>query len=386
MWAACTALTFVLGRLGAQDTPATPWGGAAPTWSEHMLFWDGGWYWRILSEGYPSVLPVGSDGVVAQNAWAFMPLQPYLARALMTLGPSFAVAACLVSVTSSATAAVLADRWLAPHVGRRASLWAVALAWCGPCALVLQSPYAESLGLALTTGVLLLAARRRFLAAIPLVALVAVARPVGLPLAAALGLWWLWETVRSRPSLARACDRLLDETPSMSAPQRLRLAVLTASALAATAVWPLVAGWVTGRPDAYTATETAWRGGSLAPFVPWLDRSGWWVGAHLGPVLLVAVLALTWMGLASRPLRALGPSAWFWCLGYVLYLLVFFDPTTSLLRLLMPLLPVAWAVAATARSLSPRATRALLVGAVAWQAVWIAWVWDLGSVTIQWVP
>ena len=70
----------------------------------------------------------------------------------------------------------------------------------------------------------------------------------------------------------------------------------------------------------------------------------------------------------------------------MLYLLVFFDPTTSLLRLLMPLLPVAWAMAATARSLSPRATRALLVGAVAWQAVWIAWVWDLGSVTIQWVP
>ena len=67
VWAACTLLTLVLARLGAQDTPATPWGGSAPSWLEHMAFWDAGWYERILTEGYPSVLPASADGVVQQN-------------------------------------------------------------------------------------------------------------------------------------------------------------------------------------------------------------------------------------------------------------------------------------------------------------------------------
>ena len=55
-------------------------------------------------------------------------------------------------------------------------------------------------------------------------------------------------------------------------------------ASACTLAWPVLAWLSTGRGDAYTATETAWRDGSLTPFAPWLARSGWWVGPHLGPV------------------------------------------------------------------------------------------------------
>ena len=385
VWAACTLLTLVLARLGAQDTPATPWGGSAPSWLEHMAFWDAGWYERILTEGYPSVLPASADGVVQQNTWAFMPLLPLLATASSSMtGLSFYASAALVSLTASAAAALGLDRWLAPRAGARQSLWAVALVWSSPCALVLQTPYAEALGLALTAAALGLAHRRRFLIAAPIAALACLSRPIGVPLAAALGLWWAWETACARGLVPDAVRALLPGARPLTARRRLGLLGLTAWTGAAALVWPAAAWAVTGRADAYTATETAWRGEHLAPFQPWLTRSGWWVGEHLGPALLAAVLALAALGLASRALRSLGPAAWFWCAGYVIYLLAFFDPTTSVFRLLLPLAPAAWALPALVRGRRGRA--ALLLGGVVGQLVWISWVWDLGSVAIRWVP
>ena len=260
----------------------------------------------------------------------------------------------------------------------------MALVWSSPCALVLQTPYAEALGLALTAAALGLAHRRRFLIAAPIAALACLSRPIGVPLAAALGLWWAWETACARGLVPDAVRALLPGARPLTARQRLGLLGLTAWTGAAALVWPAAAWAVTGRADAYTATETAWRGEHLAPFQPWLTRSGWWVGEHLGPVLLAAVLALTALGLTSRALRSLGPAAWFWCAGYVIYLLAFFDPTTSVFRLLLPLAPAAWALPALVRGRRGRA--ALLLGGVVGQLVWISWVWDLGSVAIRWVP
>ena len=389
MWSVCTTLTLVLARLGAQDTPATPWAGARPSWSEHLSFWDAGWYARIESEGYPAELPVDSTGRVTQSTWAFMPVLPALAGLLSWTGASFYVRAALVSCVSSAVAAVLTDRWLAPRSGASASLWAVALVWSSPCALVLQGAYAEPLALALVSAVLAAADRRRFLLAVPLVPLAALSRPVGLPLAACLGLWWLTDLLRSRDLLPTALRAPLASAlgKGLSRRQRLHLLGLTAVALASALAWPALAWAVTGRMDAYTATETAWRGSHLLPFTPWAVRSGWWVGDHLGPVLLLGVLALAGAALCSRSLRALGAAAWTWCVAYVLYLLVFFDPTTSLLRLLLPLTPVGWALAAALlRHHGRRGPALVLVGCVIGQALWISWVWDLSSVSIQWVP
>ncbi len=408
IWAGATLLTFALGRLGAQDTPVTYWGQAAPSWSTHVSFWDSGWYERILQEGYPTELPTDEAGNVSQNAWAFMPLLPVLAGLLTWTGLSFTLAATAVSLVSSATAAVLADRWLAPRVGPGTSLWAVALAWSGPCALVLQTPYAESLTLALTVGTLLAVSRRRFLAAAPLAALAAVSRPVGLPLAAGLGLWWLWETALAHgwrwapartgplspevaqgpvlgrlPGLAGGRPEHEETSRPLTSGERFRLLALTVWSGACALAWPTLAWAVTGRMDAYTATETAWRGTHLAPFVPWVTRAGWWVGDHLGWALLLAVLALGALVLSSRFLRALGPEAWTWCLGYTLYLLAFFDPTTSLFRLLLPLVPLAWALASAC---TVRGRVALACACLAGQALWISWVWDYSSVLVQWVP
>lgn len=412
VWAAATLLTWLLARLGAADTPLTPWAPASPSWTQHVSFWDSGWYARVWREGYPSVLPVDESGRVAQNAWAFMPGLPLvagmLARVAGALGlggaagagdavdaaaaagaavpdATFYACAALVSLLASAAAALLADRWLAPRVGSRASLWAVGLAWSAPCALVMQVAYAEALALALTLAALLLVERRRFLAAAPLLACAALTRPVGAPLTAALALWWLVTT----PPLASVRERLTVRAPgswSLSRRESSGLAALTVWAAACTFAWPLAAWVATGRRDAYTATETAWRGEGLPTFLPVLGRSGTWVGTHLGWVLVLAAGAAAVCVLSSRALRSLGPVAWCWCTAYCLYLAAVFDPTTSLFRLLIPLAPAFWALAP---ALAARGTRTLVAAVacgIAGQALWISWVWDLGSVTVHWVP
>lgn len=385
VWAAATAVSFLVLRLGAADTPATVWAPAAPSWSEHISFWDAGWYDRIHREGYPTVLPTNERGTVLQNSWAFMPLLPSLAGPLTWTGWSFYACAALVATAASAGAALVTDRWLAPRTGRAVSLWAVGLAWSSPCAVVLQLPYAESLGLLLGGAALMLAARREFLLALPVVVLAAFARPIGVPLTAALGMWWLCEVARASGHLpASTVARLLPGEAALVPGERLRLAVLTLAAAASALAWPALAWSATGRIDAYTATETAWRNGSLAPFLPWLTRSQWWVGDHLGWLLLLAVLAVAALGLSAPSLRRLGAAAWFWCVGYVAYLLVFFDPTTSVFRILLPLVPVAWALAASAGT--TRRRLALLACCGAGQLVWVSWLWNLGSVSITWVP
>lgn len=392
MWGAASAVSLIILRLSAPDTPRTIWAPPSPTWLEHISFWDSGWYNRIDQQGYPSALAADADGHVDQNAWAFMPLLPALAGGIVrATGWSFYACAALVATAASAGAAVVMDRWLAPVVGERASLWAVALMWSSPCALVLQVPYAESLGLLFTAAALALAGgggRGRFVLAAVCVVLAAFSRPIGVPLTLALGAWWLWELAGERPPGARGRWRsgLLPAASGPSGPDRgrqVRLLALTILSGACTLAWPVLAWLSTGRGDAYTATETAWRDGSLTPFAPWLARSGWWVGPHLGPLLLAGILVVAAAALSAPSLRRLGPGAWFWCIAYVVYLLAFFDPTTSVFRILLPLAPVAWALAA---SLSLRLRILLLTTCVVGQLFWIGWVWDLSVRVTQWVP
>lgn len=448
VWAAASLISLIILRAGAADTPATPWADAAPSYLEHLRFWDAGWYERVLTEGYPSVLPVDASGAVTQNAWAFMPLLPSLATAPMALGLGFYAAAAVVAVTASAGAAVVLDRWLAPRVGSSASLWAVALVWTCPVAPVLQVPYAESLGLVLLAATLLAVERGRWRVGAVLVLLTSLARPLGVPLAGALLATWVWRELGARALLPAWAITLLPPdgaavtvevrtapaarpdaapvpgpggrgadggdpgetslaprthslshparrpeeparaggkgTPAASVRDRRRLLALGLWACGAALAWPAVAWLVTGRADAYTATETAWRGGSLAPFVPWAQRAEYFGGAHAGWVLLAGVLALVVLGVSSRRLRGLGALAWWWCVAYTVYLLAFFDPTTSLLRLLLPLAPAAWALAGAVTS--ARVRWALVAAGVVGQVLWVAWVWDLGTISISWVP
>ena len=544
VWAIASLIGLLIFNLGGLDTPQTYWSAAKPSYLQHVAFWDSEWYYRVATQGYPdsTSLPIGQDGRVGQNTWAFMPIYAYLSGGLAKLlSANYYTCAVVAAWLGSALAALGLDAWMRPRVGKAASLLGVAIFFtCGP-AIILQLPYAESLGLALVAIGFAVLAKRRFAWAMVVFVLAAFTRPIGVPLGAALGLWWVWEELRARglisasrfdasfssarvyadadpyaanydaaaanaapvpneaaiasfetapdltasasfeaapqaipapPSEAGAvspieADAIGTETtgsahagpqagdfetsgpeasesatsaiasfeaapiaasaeaspdydvvanydatssetlptpaptptppalPSftpmdlsplpLSSKDRLWLFVTAAVTCAAALTWPLLAWIATGRMSAYVDTETAWRGVDLAPFEAWINRSASFGGAHAGVIGLFGVLVLSACVLSWPQLRQLGRLTWMWCVCYWVYLLIFFDPSSSVFRMLLMAAPLAWAVAARL-SKRPRAALAVLTVGLISQVLWVAWVWDYGSISILWVP
>ena len=542
VWAIASLIGLLIFNLGGLDTPQTYWSAAKPSYLQHVAFWDSEWYYRVATQGYPDSisLPIGQDGRVGQNTWAFMPIHAYLSGGLAKLlSANYYACAVVVAWLGSALAALGLDAWMRPRVGKAASLLGVAIFFtCGP-AIILQLPYAESLGLALVAIGFAVLAKRRFAWAMVVFVLAAFTRPIGVPLGAALGLWWVWEELRARglisasrfdasfssarvyadadpyaanydaaaanaapvpneaaiasfetapdltasasfetapqaipappseagamspseadaigtettdsahagpqagdsetsgpeasesatsaiasfeaapiaasaeassgydvvanyeaatasnaPAPAPAPPALPSFTPMdlsplpLSSKDRLWLFVTAAVTCAAALTWPLLAWIVTGRMSAYVDTETAWRGVDLAPFEAWINRSASFGGAHAGVIGLFGVLVLSACVLSWPQLRQLGRLTWMWCVCYWVYLLIFFDPSSSVFRMLLMVAPLAWAVAARL-SKRPRAALAVLTVGLISQVLWVAWVWDYGSISILWVP
>jgi len=543
VWAIASLIGLLIFNLGGLDTPQTYWSAAKPSYLQHVAFWDSEWYYRVATQGYPDSisLPIGQDGRVGQNTWAFMPIYAYLSGGLAgLLSANYYACAVVVAWLGSALAALGLDAWMRPRVGKAASLLGVAIFFtCGP-AIILQLPYAESLGLALVAIGFAVLAKRRFAWAMVVFVLAAFTRPIGVPLGAALGLWWVWEELRARglistsrfdasfssarvyadadpyaanydaaaavpneaaiasfetapdltasasfeaapqaipappseaasvspseagavgtettgsahagpqaggseasgfeasnsaasesaasaiasfeaapmaasteaspgydvvanydaatasnaPAPAPAPPALPSFTPMdlsplpLSSKDRLWLFVTAAVTCAAALTWPLLAWIVTGRMSAYVDTETAWRGVDLAPFEAWINRSASFGGAHAGVIGLFGVLVLSACVLSWPQLRQLGRLTWMWCVCYWVYLLIFFDPSSSVFRMLLMVAPLAWAVAARL-SKRPRAALAVLTVGLISQVLWVAWVWDYGSISILWVP
>lgn len=539
VWAIASLIGLLIFNLGGLDTPQTYWSAAKPSYLQHVAFWDSEWYYRVATQGYPdsTSLPIGQDGRVGQNTWAFMPIYAYLSGGLAKLlSANYYTCAVVVAWLGSALAALGLDAWMRPRVGKAASLLGVAIFFtCGP-AIILQLPYAESLGLALVAIGFAVLAKRRFAWAMVAFVLAAFTRPIGVPLGAALGLWWVWEELRARGFISTSrfdasfsCARVYADadpyaanydaaapvpneaaiasfetapdltasasfeaapptavpappsetapvspseagavgtettgsahadpqaggsetsgpeasesatsaiasfeaapvaagvesspgydvvanyeaaTPSnapapapappalpsftpmdlspmpLSSKDRLWLFVTAAVTCAAALTWPLLAWIATGRMSAYVDTETAWRGVDLAPFEAWINRSASFGGAHAGVIGLFGVLVLSVCVLSWPQLRQLGRLTWMWCVCYWVYLLIFFDPSSSVFRMLLMVAPLAWAVAVKL-SKRPRAALAVLTVGVISQVLWVAWVWDYGSISILWVP
>jgi hypothetical protein len=151
------------------------------------------------------------------------------------------------------------------------------------------------------------------------------------------------------------------------------LAGLTAVSGLGALMWPGIAWAVTGDIEAYTKTETVWRGHDLVPFKPWFDTGILLFGPVLGvlaPFVFVALFALL---LVSRPVQALGTELRLWCACYMGYLLLFLHPQTSTFRMLLPLFPLALSAALISRSRAYRGT--VVVMFVLLQIVWIVWLW-----------
>lgn len=355
-----------------------PQASGTPIFFQFATLWDGQWYERIATQGYPEQLPVGTEGQVQQNPWAFYPIFPMMARAVMALtGWPFAVAGVVVATLLGYAAAVLVAGLLRERVGTWGALAGVALLGAYPSAPTFQVAYTESLALVLLAAALWLLVRERWWAAAVIALLTGLARPVALPLGlvALVVVVARWRQRRQRP-------------PTRSEYAGM-LAALVGCGLAGL-LWPAYAWWRTGTADAYTVTMSAWRGGeSVVPFLPSIERAQWLWGDVLGIVVLAVGAALLLAAVLGPWAAGLGLALRTWCLGYALYLFAALDPWTSLYRYLMLLFPLfvvmagaGWAT--TRRPGTPRwlmVTRTVVLAAlmIAWQ-VW--WVWYL----FQFVP
>jgi len=362
VYVATRVVAFVVLDRTARFQPQSVWNPADPGYLGVVSLWDGDWYRRIAEGGYPSELPRNEAGQVLQNQWAFYPLFPAVARGVMEVtGSSWAVAASIVSLLCGAAAVVVMRSLLEPLAGRRLALWTVVLFCCYPAAPVLQLAYTESLAAFLLVSVLWCLQRRRYLAAVPVVLLVGIARPIGVPLAVVVVLHVLralWRHPVEPLTRGRVASML----------------TLTAAAGAAAVTWPIVAFLGTGERAAYTDTMSAWRvGHEVHLFRPWVTISRYVLGYWTGPLVLGLAVAALVVWMTARSSRVVGWDLRVWCLAYAGYLLVVLDPFTSLARYLLLLFPLGTLLAAASASSAYR--RALALAFLAGQVVWVVWLW-----------
>src|SRR5690606_31293468 len=176
----------------ARAQEANLWTDAAPSYTAYVArMWDASWYEQIYASGYPDTLPVGADGAVQQNVWAFFPLFPALVRALDAVtGLGWDVLAPTVALVCGAGAALVIHRLVATAgaaaVAQRPGLplATVLLVSVFPSSPVLQVAYTESLALLLVAAALLLLARHRYGWAALVIVLLGLSRAVALPMAA----------------------------------------------------------------------------------------------------------------------------------------------------------------------------------------------------------
>ena len=360
LWAAARLFSAGVFLAVAARQGENPWWGPAPSYLQFVDIWDSEWYRRIHDDGYPSEVPRNPDGTAQENAWAFYALFPLVVRLLTSLGLGWGGAGALVATACGFGAALLIYRLFRLRADHRDALWGTGLVAVCPVSPILQVPYAESLNLMLLAGALLLLMRGHYLAALPMVALMCLSRPVGVPFAAAVGILLVIRWMR----------RSREPFPPGEA---LRLAVLAAFSCAAALAWPVLAWLGTGDLLAYTDTEAAWRGGNLVPFEPWVNMSRYLFGPVGGPALLALLVVLAGLVFTSVPVRRLGLPVALFCNCYALYLFTFLNPQTSTFRLLLPLFPLALAAVFVSSS---RAYRWTLAGAfLALQIVWVSWLW-----------
>lgn len=349
--------------------------GSEATVGSLAMGWDSQWYWVIAASGYPSELPLNDSGQVAENAWAFMPLYPWVSNAVGALLGGYPAGAIAVSVVAGYAASVVLFALLRGHLGDGAALWAVVFFSNGPLAALFQMGYAEALFLVWLLCALLALTRRAFWWLYPLIVLMGYTRPGVLAFALLMGLYGIhrWLGRRRNPLPAG------------------HIAHILACGALATIVgfsWQAFAAIATGDPAAYLETELAWRRswvGEEEGFIPlsgFVTAASMWFGlwglpGWLGPVALAALVAGAAVALVRLPhVRALGPEVRLWATSYIVYLLAVFFPQSSIFRLLLPLAPVAGAFAVP----TSRWWRAgVLVAGLAGQWLWIHQMLALGD-------
>lgn len=344
LYLAARAVTTALLLLATQVAVPESRFGADPTLGAFVMGWDAEWYSFIAQYGYPTELPRGDDGLVTTNQWAFMPLYPALAAIVGLPFGVYGAGALLVSLVAGYLAALVLFHLLRVHLDEVATTWAVLFFVSGPLAALFQVGYAESLFLLWLFCALWCVVRRRYGWLYLLIPLMGFTRPGVLAFSLFLALYGIWRWFRRRSDELRATE----------------IVHIVALGLLAAAVgfsWQFITGAVTGEPDGYLQTELSWRrgwtgeSGGFIPFDGFVQASAIWFRLWGMPEWVgYAALSLAVAGAAAVLLyppqvRRLGVEVRLWSASYLVYLLAVFFPQSSLFRLLVPLSPLAGALA-----------------------------------------
>jgi hypothetical protein len=347
-----TAIFLVAASLQGENY----WTPAQPDYFSFLNIWDVEWYGRIFKDGYPAVLPLTDTGFVQQNTWAFLPLFPLLVK--LTFLP-WEFGAPILATVFALLFALVAHRLFVRVLGSGSKAnWALVFVLTCASSPVLQTGYAESLSL-LAIAVVLHSylSKRYWLASLALV-VVAFSRPGVLAFAAMFGIIFLIRLIQGDPQ------------------DRLKLFLLGAWSALLGFAWPIIAWVVTGRADAYFATEMAWRHGytgsvHFTPFSGFIIAFQNFFGGPVGILIYLILVANLIYLFFAKEVIALGEVRWF-AAGYLLYLFAVFYPQSSSARLLLPLFILGGALSLKAAGLWRWLIAAIFVLT---QVVWVATCW-----------
>jgi hypothetical protein len=366
IWAASRLYSLALVLTSLHNQPEVPFIAGKLSFLGYSSIWDAVYYEQIHDNGYPVELPRDQSGQVQGSVWAFLPVYPFLVRALTSLtGASWPVGALVVSLTASLGFVLLTYQLFRTRQDRGTSLVAVAVVSFTTAATVYSFAYAESLALLGLAAVLLLLTRGHYLIAAPLVVLVGLTRPMGVPLAVMCVLV---------AGLVVAGHRRAGESIR---PGRLAsLTVLVVAGLVAAGLWPAIAAAVTGVPNAYVISEAGWHGNIVfAPFQAFAVSFMAMFGVSVGVVVLCLAVIMLCLLFLSRPVRELGAVQWAWAGCWIGYLAAMVPLDTTWPRMLLAGFPLALAAVSLSRSRAYR-TLLLLAAAIS-QAVWVFVLWYL---------
>lgn len=370
IFAASRITTFILFLGTAQIQEDNYWTKAQPGYFDFLNIWDAEWYQRIYTDGYPTTLPTAEDGSVQQNAWAFMPVFPFLIRGLNLLtGIEWKYLAPVVATVFGFAFALMAYRLLILRITELQARWAIALISFSMAAPILQVGYAESLALFLMCAALYLFATRRDALLVLVLALLSVTRPGLLAFALMFALLFVYRFYRERKHAEK-----------FEIAERIRLFALTAVSGVLGFAWLIIAAITTGRLDAYLKTELAWRGGytdnsELEPFTGWFISGAFHLGSGVGELAVLGLLAFAAWALNTHSVRALGLELRFFTASYLVYLFAVFFPQSSTPRLLLPAFGLLAGLAVASAAWSKPARGAILVLGILGQVLWLLVCW-----------
>lgn len=393
-------LWFVQQGIGVES--ADPMAPAEPTTMlDRLGAWDGGWYVRIATDGYPDELTLLSVRDDSSAPLAFPPAYPMLMRVVGLLGMSPLVAGLLISAIAGLVAVVGVYAVARDLVSPRAA-WFVAALWAaGPMTIVLSMAYSEALFVALAAFSLWLARRGWWLWAGVLAFLSGLTRSTGFAVGAALAVAAVLAIASARrrrvqgalsqtdPSDPTADDAL---RPDTAAPT-WRPIVGAALGLVGVPAWWLYVAIVGGRLDAwFTVQEFFW--GSKFDFGAAMLQDGWrmltfsgrfdpmtrlvYSASFAAMAMAVALLVL----LIRRAWREGKGSQWWPVAAYAAVLVVLAVGSdgfvASKLRFLVPMFPLLLVPAVWLARLDRPTRTASVVGlaiATGWFGAFMLVVW-----------